>query len=110
EILHPHGVQLVQSGERSGVAPPQARHALHQTLVLFGLGEAAEAGELVGHETQIYGVGEVGGGWGGWGGLGEVAEVVEVVEVLSSQRTVELPGEKAGAVLAVVQGRPLCVG
>src|SRR2546421_10027022 len=41
------------------------------------------------------------------GGVGEVVEVVEVVEVLPTQRTVQLPGEKAGAVLAVVQGGPI---
>src|SRR5207248_3083405 len=72
EILHPHGVQLVQSGERSGVAPPEARHALHQTLVLLGLGEAAEAGKLLGHgdkSTALWRLGEV------W----EVREVREVV-------------------------------
>src|SRR5439155_596015 len=65
EIFDAQRVQLVEPGEGPGVAPPDAGDPLHQALVLLGLGKAAEAGELVGHGDEIYGVGEVGGGWGG---------------------------------------------
>src|SRR5205809_4124397 len=53
EVFDPHRVQLVQPGERPRVAPPHARDPVYQALVLLGLRETAEAGELVGHEKEI---------------------------------------------------------
>src|SRR5207249_10747203 len=93
EIFDAQRVQLVEPGEGSGVAPPDAGDPLHQALVLLGLGKAAEAGKLVGHERQIYGrtwrMVEDGGGWWRW---------------LLGKGPVNLPGEESSTTLAVVEG------
>src|SRR5207249_11926639 len=85
EIFDAQRVQLVEPGEGPGVAPPDAGDPLHQALVLLGLGKASEAGEVVGHGTEIYGVGEVGGGWGRLGRL------------LPTYSLVQLPREGRGS-------------
>src|SRR3989441_6768628 len=101
EVFDPQRVQLVQPSEGAGIAPPHAGDPLHQALVFLGLGEAAEARELVGHERNLRRRGgwwrmeEVGGGWWRW---------------LPSEGSVKLPREESGAALAVVEGRPILVG
>src|SRR2546422_7261761 len=70
EVFDPHRVQLVQPGERPRVAPPHAREPVYQALVLLGLRETAEAGELVGHAPKSTAGRGGGGGWGGGGGGG----------------------------------------
>src|SRR5204863_472722 len=67
EVFDPHRVQLVQPGERPRVAPPHAGDPVYQALVLLGLRETAQAGELVGHAPKSMAgrrLGEAGGGRG----------------------------------------------
>ena len=53
EVLHPHGVQLVQAGERPGRAPPDVGRGLHQALELVRLGQAAHPRQRIAHDETL---------------------------------------------------------